>query len=466
MRFRTTAGLTSGSAMFLLDIAAMTLAWPLALGLGVAPALRGPAAVLVAVAYPAANLLCLYALGLYRRDVIIETRKALGRIPIAAVLGSVLAVSAVALACLQIGQPEHQGRIWAIAVAGFLGAEASARLAFHALRRSGVIRRRVLVVGAGRRAWDLVHMLDREGRNLRYDIAFAHDPGLGDIDPRLAGGGCGPVLSVGIPDMLGLAQRVGADQIVVAPDDRRGMALEGLLACKTAGFPVKQYLSFVEREIRRVDLKRMEVSWLLYSEGFHFGLLDRASKRLLDVLVCAPLLLLAAPFLLAAMLAIKVDDGGPVLYRQTRVTRGGRHFEILKLRTMGVAAEAGGAVWAAARDPRITRIGGFLRRTRLDELPQLVNVLRGDMSLVGPRPERPSFVAMLAAQIPLYHERHMVKAGLTGWAQVNYPYGASIDDARSKLSYDLYYVKNFSALFDLAIIAQTLRVVLWPGGVR
>jgi lipopolysaccharide/colanic/teichoic acid biosynthesis glycosyltransferase len=161
-----------------------------------------------------------------------------------------------------------------------------------------------------------------------------------------------------------------------------------------------------------------------------------------------------------------VDDGFPIFYRQTRVTKGGRQFQILKLRTMRRDAEAGGAVWAATKDTRITRVGNFLRRTRLDELPQLFNVLRGDMSLVGPRPERPQFVAQLADVLPLYNQRHMVKAGLTGWAQVNYPYGASIDDARSKLSYDLYYVKNFSVFFDLLVLLQTIRVVLWPSGVR
>jgi len=141
-------------------------------------------------------------------------------------------------------------------------------------------------------------------------------------------------------------------------------------------------------------------------------------------------------------------------------------FEILKLRTMMVDAEAEGAVWAREKDARITRVGRFLRRTRIDELPQLINVLRGDMSIVGPRPERPVFVAQLAREIPLYAERHMVKAGLTGWAQINYPYGASVEDACNKLSYDLYYVKNFSILLDVLILAQTMRVVFWPGGVR
>ena len=166
------------------------------------------------------------------------------------------------------------------------------------------------------------------------------------------------------------------------------------------------------------------------------------------------------------MIAIRWEGAGGVFYRQVRVTRNNRQFQILKLRTMRVDAEAEGAIWAMQQDNRITRVGAFLRRTRIDELPQLFNVLTGDMSFVGPRPERPEFVAELAKTIPLYNERHMVKAGLTGWAQINYPYGASVNDARSKLSYDLYYVKNFSILFDFVILLQTIRVVLWPSGVR
>ena len=210
----------------------------------------------------------------------------------------------------------------------------------------------------------------------------------------------------------------------------------------------------------------MELSWLVYSEGFTFSAIDRFLKRLLDLVLSVVVLILTAPLLIAGAIAIRSEGKGPILYRQERVTQDGRVFWILKLRTMRVDAEAQGAVWAAKRDTRITRVGSFLRRTRIDELPQLLNILRGDMSFVGPRPERPMFVKELSAQIPLYHERHMVKAGLTGWAQINYPYGASIDDARSKLSYDLYYVKNFSILFDLLILLQTLRVVFWPSGVR
>ncbi len=464
---RRFVGPAPGTALLLIDAALMLLLWlPLAFA-GWLPG-RGfqRAAPLL---YSAAVLGACYVLGLYRRDMILETRRALGRLPLAVGMGAAGALALLAFA----GAARGGAVLFVAALADGLGGGVSARVLFYTLRRRGLFRRRLLVIGAGRRAWDLVLMLGREGRNLHYQIAFLHDPVFGEIDPRLAGGGAGPIVAPAVAGGPGLgagvleaARRLGVEQIIVAPDERRGMDLEALLACKIAGFPVKPYLAFVEREIRRLDLKRMELSWLLYSEGFQFGLIDRILKRTLDLAVSLALLVVFAPVLLVAAIAIKLDDGGPVLYLQERVSRNGRIFRIMKLRTMRTDAERRGAVWAADKDNRITRVGAFLRRTRIDEMPQLFNVLRGEMSLVGPRPERPTFVAMLAAQLPLYHERHMVKAGLTGWAQINYPYGASIDDARSKLSFDLYYVKNFSILFDLLIIAQTIRVVLWPGGVR
>ncbi len=455
--------LTTGRALCLLDIAAMALVWSQLCILVLDGTIRATGHGWVAIMlYPIANLVSLYALGLYRRDVGIELRKSLARIPLAAAVGALGAGGAMAL----LDGPSDQGSWMAWSAAGFLLSGCTARVAFDALRRHGVFSRTLLVIGAGSRAWDLVWMLKREGPNLSYHITFVHGPAWGALDPRLGDGSAGPIVTLPADGFLGLAQRCGADQIVVAPDERRGLPLEGLLTCKIAGFPVAQYLCFLETEVRRIDLKRMELSWLLYSEGFYFGTVDRVLKRTLDLVVSAAVLLVLSPFLLAAAAAIKWEDGGPVLYRQVRITRGGRPFHMNKLRTMRVDAEAGRAVWAAAGDTRVTRIGAMLRRTRIDELPQLLNVLRGEMSFVGPRPERPDFVDMLADQIPLYHERHVAKAGLTGWAQVNYPYGASIDDARSKLSYDLYYVKNFNVLFDFLIILQTVRVVLWPSGVR
>ena len=461
--------MTTSAAMFLLDVLLVALVWPFAVWFTLPAGATWPAVLVVAPAllHPAANLLFLYALGLYRRDAILETRKSLGRIPLVVGMGALTAAAGGWLLRLMLPPGLHAdpARLFVLAVVCFAFCGLAARLLLALLRRRALFRSRLMVVGAGRRAWDLVWMLRNEGSSLHYEVTFVHDPAHGEIDPRLAQDKAHRIVTGG-GDMLAVARAIQADQIVVAPDERRGMALEGLIACKTAGYPVRQYMGFLEKEIRRIDIKRLDLTWVLYSDGFYFGLLDRVLKRLLDIAVSLVILLPAAPFLLLAMLAVWAGDRGPVFYRQARVTRGGRQFRIVKLRTMRVDAEARGAVWAAAGDSRITRVGNFLRRTRLDEVPQLFNVLKGEMSLVGPRPERPEFIDELARELPLYNERHMVKAGLTGWAQVNYPYGASLDDARSKLSYDLYYVKNFSVVFDLLILLQTLRVVLWPSGVR
>jgi sugar transferase (PEP-CTERM system associated) len=453
--------------LFLLDSLASILAWPAVAGLTLRelpPGLRpDPLALSL---YPAAWLLFLFALGLYRREAMIRTRKSLGRAPLAALLGGLLASALTAVLPWPFAVPGAAlALFFTLAVICFVLCGSLARIVLFALRQRGALRRRILIVGAGRRAWDLAWLLRKEGRSIVYDLAFMHDPRMGELDPRLAQEEAGRIIPAST-NFLAIVRDFGADQVVIAPDDRRGLAMRELLACRTAGYPVTEYLQFLENEIGRIDMKRLELGWLLYADGFTFGLIDRSLKRALDVAVSAALLLATSPFLLAAALAVKLDDPGPALYRQARVTRGGRIFQILKLRTMRVDAERAGAVWAAERDPRITRIGWLLRRTRLDELPQLINVLRGDMSFVGPRPERPEFIQELAAKLPLYEERHLLKAGLTGWAQVNYPYGASLDDARSKLSYDLFYVKNFGLLFDVLIILQTLRVVLWPGGVR
>lgn len=451
--------LGTGQALFALDCLALLIVWPAAAVL-VSHQLVWTDRVAALAAYPVAALSTLYACGLYRRDAAVSLRRALGRLPFAAT------AAALAASALMLLVAPGAARLGLVAGCATFASATGARIAFDALRRRGILCRRLLILGAGRRAWDLVHILSREGRSLGYQITFLHDPSLGELDQRLIDQSTGPIVMAGPGGIRDTAMKLRPDEIVVAPDERRGMDLQGLLDCKINGFPISEYLGFLEREVRRVDIKRIELGWLLYSDGFHLNTLDRILKRTLDLTASVGGLLMLSPFLLAAAIAVKLEDGGPALYRQTRVTQHGREFQILKLRTMRVDAERGGAVWAASKDKRITRLGRFLRRTRLDELPQLINVLRGDMSFVGPRPERPEFVAMLASNLPLYHERHATKAGLTGWAQINYPYGASIDDARSKLSYDLYYVKNFSILFDLLIILQTFRVVLWPGGVR
>jgi len=463
------AGLPSGKILFGIDVLSVLPLTVLVIMLCINGGFMSHSAEFVF--FPPANLLLLFAMGLYRRDAMQDPARAMVRVPLVVGMGVVFAALATVLVDSLAGWPLPRPTDWsnlavqaAGAEAGFIIAAAMSRMIFHVLVRRGVLHRHLLVIGAGARAWDLLHMLTKEGSRMNDEVVFLHDGALGELDPRLKNDDRVHVVE-GL-SVLQAALMSDADQIVVAPDERRGMDLERLLACKKAGFPVVQYLAFVEKEVRRVDLKRMEMGWLLYSDGFHFNLIDRMLKRMFDLAVSALVLALMAPFLLLAMLAIRLEGPGSILYRQTRVTRDGQAFEILKLRTMRVDAEAGGAVWARKNDDRITAVGRFLRRARIDELPQLLNILKGEMSFVGPRPERPEFVAQLNSIIPLYNERHMVKAGLTGWAQINYPYGASVDDARSKLSYDLYYVKNFSILFDFVILLQTLRVVLWPSGVR
>ena len=224
---------------------------------------------------------------------------------------------------------------------------------------------------------------------------------------------------------------------------------------------------FWEHCLGRVNLDRIDRNWFLSGDGFADSRLGVAAKRLLDILVSLLLLLLTFPLMLVVALTVKLDSPGPLLYRQRRVGLHGQVFTLLKFRSMREDAEAGGTPrWAARRDDRVTRIGRFIRAARIDELPQLLNVLRGEMSLVGPRPERPHFVEQLAEVIPFYHERAHVKPGITGWAQVNYPYGASIEDAREKLSYDLYYLKNRGLLLDLLILVSTVRVILFREGAR
>jgi sugar transferase (PEP-CTERM system associated) len=469
LRFSKT---TTGTVLFALDAALILAVWPVVVWMARPDALSLFALPTDArgVSYPAFDLLLLFAMGMYRRDAILETGRSLTRVPLVVGMG---AAHAVVLSLLQPLLLPHaaapggrdQVMLFGLAVSSFTICAFVTRMVIDAMVRRHLLRRRLLIVGAGNRAWDLLLMLAREGSSLHDDVTLVHDP-QEEIDPRLLAERPESIVCLADFNVAEAARQVHADLIIVAPDDRRGMNLERLLECKKAGFPVIQYLSFVEREIRRIDLKRMELGWLVYTDGFTFGGLDRFLKRGFDLAVSSAVLLLTAPLVLGGMLAIRWEGPGPVLYRQERVSKDGKVFAILKLRTMRVNAEAQGAVWAAEKDNRITKVGLFLRRARIDELPQLMNILKGDMSFVGPRPERPMFVKELVEKIPLYNERHMVKAGLTGWAQINYPYGASIDDARSKLSYDLYYVKNFSILFDFVILLQTLRVVLWPSGVR
>jgi sugar transferase (PEP-CTERM system associated) len=270
-------------------------------------------------------------------------------------------------------------------------------------------------------------------------------------------------------ELCDLVRRLGVREVIVAVRDQRGGAvpMKQLLDCRISGIRVLDLAGFYEREHGQVPVESLKSSWLAYGAGFAQGSLRTAVKRAFDVVCSLGLLALAAPVMALAAGAILIESGPPLLYRQERVGRGGRTFVCLKFRSMRVDAERDGvARWAQARDPRVTRVGRVMRKTRIDELPQLFNVLRGEMSLVGPRPERPAFVRQLAADIPFYEVRHSVKPGLTGWAQVRYSYGASVEDATRKLQYDLYYVKNHSLFLDVLILVETIRVVLFGEGAQ
>ncbi|MBY8828446.1 TIGR03013 family XrtA/PEP-CTERM system glycosyltransferase [Hephaestia mangrovi] len=262
---------------------------------------------------------------------------------------------------------------------------------------------------------------------------------------------------------------LNASEVVLALEERRNaLPLKDLLRIKTTGVHVNEISTFLERETGRVDLDSVNPSWLIFSDGFSSSrMLSAVFKRLFDITASLILLALTLPLIVLTALAIKLESKGPAFYRQRRVGLYNIGFDIVKLRSMRQDAEAHGqAVWAEKDDPRITRIGRVIRKLRIDELPQTWSVLKGEMSFVGPRPERPQFVDDLEQQLPYYAERHMVKPGITGWAQINYPYGASIEDSRQKLEYDLYYAKNYSPFLDLLILLQTIRVVLFPEGAR
>jgi sugar transferase (PEP-CTERM system associated) len=337
------------------------------------------------------------------------------------------------------------------------------RSAFSMITGQEGLRSRVLVLGTGQRAAALASM-QRKGEGFGMDV-------VGYL--RLGNEAtCVPeplVLEREGESLCRMARRMGVDELVVALEDRRNvLPVEDLLKCRLNGTNVTELPTFLERETGKVKLDLIHPSWLTYTPGFfHRGLIRRIIKRFLDITGALALLPVAAPLMGLTALAIFLESGSPVLFRQSRVGEGGRTFTLLKFRSMRADAEKDGqARWAAENDPRITPLGRFLRTYRLDELPQLFNILRGDMSFVGPRPERPEFEVDLQRELPYYPERHLVKPGLTGWAQISYPYGASKTDAFEKLQYDLYYVKNFSLVLDLMILLQTAEIVLWGKGAR
>jgi sugar transferase (PEP-CTERM system associated) len=293
---------------------------------------------------------------------------------------------------------------------------------------------------------------------------------VGFVDPDPARVGA-PVINPGvigvIDDIPDIVRARAVDRVVVSLADARGkLPMDRLLDMRLDGVAFDHLASLYEKYTGKIAVENLRPSWLIFSEGFRKGPLLTLGKRVLDLAASLAGLAIGAPVMALVALAVRLTSPGPVLYHQTRVGLNGRHFTVHKFRTMHQDAEAAtGPVWASkAGDPRVTPIGRWLRRTRLDEMPQLWNVLIGEMSFVGPRPERPEFIEDLSRQIPYYRQRHFVRPGITGWAQVRYTYGASVEDALQKLQYDLYYIKNLSIPLDLFIIVQTVRTVLLRSG--
>ncbi|KAF1722552.1 MULTISPECIES: TIGR03013 family XrtA/PEP-CTERM system glycosyltransferase [Pseudoxanthomonas] len=336
------------------------------------------------------------------------------------------------------------------------------RMLSVSLFRTDVLKQRILVLGAGNNA-DLINSRMRRKADRRSFLVVGFVPVAGQ-----------PVvvrdeLLVKPPGTLAdLVEELQIDELVIAPDERRGgLPMEDMLQCVQHGVNVIDLSTFFEREAGMVQLNIVDPSWLVFSGGFDYSTPRRLSKRFFDLLAAGALLVLAWPLMLLTALAVWAESGGPILYSQIRVGERGNHFKLTKFRSMRTDAEKGGvAVWASKDDDRTTRVGRFIRKTRLDELPQLFAVLRGDMSFVGPRPERPQFVDMLNDEVRYYRVRHCVKPGLTGWAQLRYPYGASVKDAEEKLKFDLFYVKNHGLVFDMMILLQTVEVVLFGRGAR
>ena len=269
--------------------------------------------------------------------------------------------------------------------------------------------------------------------------------------------------------LLECVKRHEVTEIVIAVRDRRGgvLPVQELLECRLRGIAITDLASFFERERCQLHLESLNMSWMIFGAGFRQGFVRETVKRFFDVMTSALLVLVTLPIMILTAICIYLEDRGPVFYRQERVGQGGRVFSICKFRSMRNDAERDGQPrWAGAGDDRTTFVGRIIRKLRIDELPQILNVLRGDMSFVGPRPERPFFVEQLAAKIPYYGARHSIKPGITGWAQVRYPYGASLDDAVEKLQYDLYYVKNHTLFLDIMVLIETVQVVLWGKGAR
>ena len=402
-------------------------------------------------------LLALYLADLYKLDFRIRRVELASRLFLA--LGAATTITAAigfAFPVLRLGRLAFLHVIGVVA----LGLLAS-RLTWVTLGPKRRLSHRVLVLGVGPSVSALPELQFSGSRPFTV-LGFLEDaPDAADRVPA------GFDLLGKTKDLLNLADELRPDLVLVAlAEMRRALPAEELLECRLRGINVEEWPTFYEKQTGKILVANLRPSWLIFSDGFVKTETTRMVKRAMDIGLALIGLALSLPVMALVAVAVKLDSKGPILFRQKRVGERGRIFVLNKFRSMSVDAERHGPVWAAAHDPRVTRTGRWLRQTRLDELPQFWNVLVGDMSFVGPRPERPEFVGTLQREIPFYMGRHSVKPGITGWAQVRHRYAASVEDSMEKLQYDLYYIKNLSPLLDLVILLSTLQVVLFARGSR
>lgn len=409
------------------------------------------------LSFAVALQVAMIGVGVYGAESLQSLRFATARLLVAISLGVIF------LSVMHFATPQltlwRSNSLYAMILA--FGALLSLRIVLGSMLGGEVFKRRLVVLGAGKRADRVRQLEERRGSGFIVVAYMQMNDGEQVIEEAINRNA--------IFNLSDFVVRMAASEVILALEERRNsVPMSDLLRIKTTGVHVNDLSTFLERETGRIDLDTVNPSWLIFSDGFSAGQrLSGVAKRLFDILASLILLVLTAPVILLGAIAVMLESKGPAFYRQSRVGLYGEDFQIVKLRSMRTDAEvAGKAVWAEKDDPRITRVGRWIRKLRIDELPQVWMVLKGDMSFVGPRPERRQFVDDLVQQLRYYGERHMVKPGITGWAQINYPYGASIEDARHKLEYDLYYAKNYSPFLDLLILLQTIRVIIWPEGAR
>jgi len=412
-----------------------------------------------ALFYTGVMILFLATMGLYARGLRENIQGVLFRIGLALFSGLVVMLTVVLVVpALTIGKSALMLSFFnsAVAIVVF-------RCLLHKFARRSLFRRRVMVLGTGKLAAQVQRLRRKVDQRDMCLVGYVYVPGEECVvDPE-------KVLKIKT-SVSALALQHKVEEIVIAFDERRHhYPVMDVLECKMSGIKVMELMTFFEQQTGRIPLDGLTPSSLIFADGFVQAIVRTYVRRTFDVIVSAMMLVMTSPLMAAVAIVIYLESGGrdPILYRQRRVGRNGGCFQILKFRSMRIDSETKQSPrWAAQSDDRVTRVGALIRKFRLDELPQIVNVLKGEMSFVGPRPERPEFVELLKSEIPFYDLRHCVNPGITGWAQIGYPYGASVRDAKEKLEFDLYYIKNYSLFLDVMILIHTAQIVLWGRGAR